>query len=73
MGETPKLPVPHYHGDGRRAVFRYSNIDHGEGEPIRQVYGVDIRPGVTTGWHGHEEQYDYWVFDQQDGKVTEFG
>jgi dTDP-4-dehydrorhamnose 3,5-epimerase len=37
-------------------MFRYIN-----GERIEQVYVVDIRPGVTTAWHGHRNQSDFWV------------
>jgi dTDP-4-dehydrorhamnose 3,5-epimerase-like enzyme len=56
MTAEPRLLAPHYHGDGRRAMYRYIN-----GETVKQVYVVDIRPGVTTAWHGHKHQSDYWI------------
>lgn len=54
--DKPEIIPVHTHIDGRRALFRYTN-----GVDIRQSYMVEIRPGVTTAWHGHERQTDYWV------------
>ena len=53
----PRIHPVHSHVDGRRALLRYFNSQ----EKVGQVYMVEIRPGVTTAWHGHDHQSDYWT------------
>ena len=53
--EIGTLLDSHYHGDGRRELFRFVNQEG------LQVYISRVAPGVTAAWHCHRLQTDTWA------------